>query len=66
MMAIEFLSGSNAILKINGVKTEVNYSVDGKNLKLVANGNNQVFEIQDDGTITTGSAVLGTIILKKQ
>jgi len=66
MITIDFESSSKAIMEINGAKSEATYSVDGKNVKFEANGTNQIFELQDDGSLTTGSAIVGRIVLKKK
>lgn len=67
MIALEFESRDKVILVVNGTKTEVDYTVDGKRLKLVGkNGENQIFDIQDDGSLTSGSAMFGSLVLEKQ
>jgi hypothetical protein len=66
MITLEFESGKKALFTVNGVKTEVDYTLDGKNLKLENGGKNQVVTVQDDGSIAMDSGLLGNIVLKKK
>lgn len=50
-LSLEFTSGDKAYMSVMGVKTEVKYSIDGKNLKIENAGANQIMTIQDDGSI---------------
>lgn len=65
-LSIEFTSGDKAYMSVMGVKTEVKYSIDGKNLKIENAGVNQIMTIQDDGTILYPLPMVGPVVLKKK
>jgi len=64
--SIEFVSGEKAYMSVMGVKTEVKYSIDGKNLKIENAGVNQIMAIQDDGSILYPVPMVGNVVLKKK
>lgn len=67
MISIEFTSGSKAIMNSMGAKAEVDYSIDGKNLKIEAPGaGNQIMTIQGDGSIQYGVPFVGNVTLQKK
>lgn len=53
-------------MSVMGVKTEVKYSIDGKNLKIENAGVNQIMTIQDDGSILYPLPMVGSVVLKKK
>lgn len=65
-LSIEFVSGEKAYMSVMGVKTEVKYSIDGKNLKIENAGVNQIMTIQDDGSILYPLPMVGSVVLKKK
>lgn len=65
-LSLEFTSSEKAYMSVMGVKTEVKYSIDGKNLKIENAGVNQIMTIQDDGSIIYPLPMVGNIILKKK
>ena len=65
-LSIEFVSGEKAYLSAMGVKTEVKYSIDGKNLKIENAGVNQIMTIQDDGSILYPIPMVGSVVFKKK
>lgn len=65
-LAIEFVSGEKAYMSVMGVKTEVKYSIDGKNLKIENAGVNQIMTIQDDGSILYPIPMVGGVVFKKK
>ena len=60
---LEFESGDKVVMKSPFGSTETNYSVDGNKLKIAANGQNMILEIQDDGSIAGWP---GGMLLKKK
>mgnify|MGYP003341624981 FL=1 len=66
MIAIEFTSADKAILVVANTRTEVRYSIDGKNVKIEAAGSNQVLTLQDDGSLQFGSGLMGSVTLRKK
>ena len=65
-LSIEFTSGDKAYMSVMGAKTEVKYSIDGKNLKIENAGVNQIMTIQDDGSILYPLPMVGKVVLKKK
>lgn len=65
-LSLEFTSGDKAYLSVMGVKTEVKYSVDGKNIRIDNAGVNQIVTIQDDGSILYPVPLVGGVVLKKK
>ena len=65
-LSIDFVSGEKAYMSVMGVKTEVKYSIDGKNLKIENAGVNQIMTIQDDGSILYPIPMVGSVVFKKK
>ena len=65
-LSLEFTSGDKAYMSVMGVKTEVKYSIDGKNLKIENAGVNQIMAIQDDGSIVYPLPMVGKVVLRKK
>lgn len=65
-LALEFMSGDKAYMSVMGVKTEVKYAIDGKNVRIENGGVNQIVTIQDDGTILYPLPMVGSVVLKKK
>lgn len=51
LAALVFESGDKVIIKTVGAAIEATYAVDGKNLKITANGQTMVLDLKDDGSI---------------
>lgn len=66
MLSLEFTSGEKVILDVMGARSELAYSIEGKNLKLENGNANQLFTLQDDGSITTTTGMMGNVVLKKE
>ena len=62
----EKIPGDKVYMSVMGVKTEVKYSIDGKNLKIENAGVNQIMTIQDDGSILYPIPMVGSVVLKKK
>lgn len=63
IVTLVFESSSKVIIKSPMGSVETTYAVDGKNLKIQANGQTLVLEIEDDGSIAGWP---GGMVLKKK
>jgi hypothetical protein len=54
MEKLEFISGDEVNLTMLEQKIRANYKVDGKQLLIIVNGQQEVFDILDDGCLDGG------------
>jgi hypothetical protein len=55
MSKLEFISGTEVNISMMAQTVRANYKVDGKQVLLVVNGQQEVFNIDDDGCLDGGN-----------